>query len=107
MSGVRIARILGCLCAIIFVVGVGFRAFIYTRLYIAPNEPFGISDLIEARLGFLLLGVLAASVLTCLTLAVRGPKSNRVAALVLFGVVVIIAVALEPSHTLAARWSAR
>ncbi|WP_280151986.1 hypothetical protein [Piscinibacter sp. XHJ-5] len=90
-----------------FVVAICFRAFVYTHLYIAPNEPFGISDVIEALLGFVLLGVLGSSVLAGVVLAIRGPKSNRIAALVLVGVVVVVGLALEPAHTLAPRWSAR
>ena len=107
MSGSKLSRILLATSALLFAIGIGFRAFIYTKLYIAPNEPYGISDLIEFFLGGLLLVIFGISALVAIFLVVRGPKANRVAAAWLVGSIVVMVALLEPLHNLAAQWSSR
>ena len=105
MSGVRLSRVLTVSCIALFLFGVFFRAVLYSRIYIAPGDPYGLSDIIEFALGWLLIGLLAASVIASLFLAVKGPRQTRIAAAWLVVVVAVVVVLLEPLHTLAARWS--
>ena len=107
MTGRTVARILGVATALLFALGIAFRATLYSRLYLAPGAPYGIADLIEFVLGWLLLGALAASAVAGLVLAVRGPTQNRWAAAGLFVTVIVLLALLDPLHTLAAQWSAR
>jgi hypothetical protein len=106
LVGPRLARILATLSVAMFLVVIGFRALIYKHMYIAPNEPYGISDVVEFLLGCALLATLGLSVITALVLAVRGPKTNRMWALVLLVIATLALVAYDPVHTLAAQWSA-
>lgn len=74
-------------------------------MYKAPNDPYGISDIIEFGLGVTLMGAIAVSLLGAVALAIRGPRDNRIAAAWLFGACVLISVLIEPLHALAARWA--
>jgi hypothetical protein len=103
--GPRLARILATICVALFLVVIAFRALIYSRMYIAPDEPFGISDVIEFLLGCALLAALGMSAVTAAILAVRGPQTNRIWALILVAIASLILLAYDPLHTLAATWS--
>jgi hypothetical protein len=107
MSGTKLSQTLLSVCALLFAAGIGFRAFVYNTLYIAPGEPFGVSDVIELLLGGLLLVALGSSILTAVVLAIRGPREDRVAAGWLVTSAVFMAVFFSPLHTLAANWSSR
>ena len=107
MRGTRVAAILGGLLLLQFVVGIGFRAFVYADMYIAPDAPYGISDLIEFALGCALLTTAVVAILVAITLAAKGPRSNRVAAALLSALLLVLGVLLDPAHTAAAKWSAR
>lgn len=74
-------------------------------MHIAPDAPYGVSDLVEFALGWALLLILGVTVLFALTLAVRGPKPNRVTGAWLLFTCAAIAALLAPLHNLAARWA--
>ena len=76
--GLKIAKHLGTACVIVFAVGLLFRFAVYRHMYIAPDAPFGVSDLVEYVLAWILILLIGASVLFGLFLAIRGPKANRV-----------------------------
>lgn len=101
----KLAKRLAFTCGLLFAVGLFFRFAIYRHMYIAPDAPFGISDLIEAALGFVLIGALAVAAVAALAMLARGPRENRVAALWLLALCVGIVVLAEPLHTLAAKWA--
>ena len=105
MSGLRFARLLAIASLVLFLCGLIFRAFFYSRMYLAPGEPYGIADIIEFLLGWALLGLLGLSTIFAAVLAVRGPKHNRVAAAWLAATVVVVLIVVGPLHTLAARVS--
>ncbi len=107
MRGTRVAAILGGLLLLQFVAGVAFRAFVYADMYIAPDAPYGISDLIEFALGCALLATAVMAILVVVALAAKGPRSNRVAAALLSALLLVLGVLLNPAHTAAAKWSAR
>jgi hypothetical protein len=106
MRGTRITAILAGLLLLQFLAGVAFRAFVYADMYIAPDAPYGISDLIEFALGCALLATGAVAILVAVALAAKGPRSNRVAATLLSALLLVLAVLLVPAHTAAAKWSA-
>jgi len=100
-----LVKILALASVGLFLVGLVFRFAIYRHMYIAPDAPFGISDLIEAGLGFLLLGALGLSVVVAIAMLTRGPHENRVAAAWLLALCTTIILLLVPLHTLAAKWA--
>lgn len=105
LSGVNISRKLIGTCLALFAFGLLFRAVFYSRMYIAPGDPYGLADIIEFVLGWALLGLLGISGITALVLGIKGPRQNRVASAWLVGVVVAIALLLIPLHNLAGRWA--
>ena len=105
MQGERFAKLLSLLCGVLLAVMLLFRAFGYSRLPIAPGDPTGISDLIELALGSALLVALAISACMALAIGIKGPRQNRVAAIWLGVVVLLIAVLAGPLHTVVARWA--
>lgn len=107
MRGTRIALAIAVVLFAQFAVVIGFRAFVYADMYIAPDAPYGISDVIEVVLGVALLALGAVAVITSLTLMARGPKSNRVAGALLGSLVLVLALVLDPLHIAAAKWSSR
>jgi hypothetical protein len=101
----RLAKILGSSAIAMLLVVLVFRFAVYRHMYIAPGDPYGISDIIELLLGLGLMGALGVSFVAAIALAIRGPRDNRIAAGWLLGVCVLVAVAVEPLHTLAAKWA--
>lgn len=100
-----LAKWLAFICGLQFGAGLLFRFAIYRHMYIAPDAPFGISDLIEAVLGFVLIGALGVAALAALAMLACGPQENRVAALWLLALCVGIVALAGPLHTLAAKWA--
>jgi hypothetical protein len=107
MRGTRIALAIAVILFAQFAVVIGFRAFVYADMYIAPDAPYGISDVIELVLGVVLLALGGVAIITSLTLIARGPKSNRVAGALLGSFALLLALVLDPLHTAAAKWSSR
>jgi hypothetical protein len=105
VTGIKVVRLLSASCIALFAFGLFFRAVLYSRMYIAPGDPYGISDIIEFLLGWLLIGFLGLSAITVIILGIKGPRSNRIAATWLAGIVTIIALLFAPLHTLAAKLS--
>lgn len=54
----RETKRLATLCFSLFLLRLGFRAFGYDLLYHNPNDPYGISDLIEVALAIIYLASL-------------------------------------------------
>lgn len=101
----RLAKILGGTTVALLLLMLLFRFAIYRHMYKAPNDPYGISDVIEFLLGCVLALSVVVSVLGAITLLVKGPRENRVAAvwlLVTCGAVFGVA---DPLHSLAARFA--
>jgi lysylphosphatidylglycerol synthetase-like protein (DUF2156 family) len=101
----QLAKVLGISATAMLLVVVVYRFAVYRHMYIAPGDPYGISDVIEFLLGIALMAVLCVSLVAALVLAIRGPRDNRIAAAWLFGSCALIVVLVEPLHTLAARYA--
>lgn len=82
-----------------------FRAFIYADLYIAPNDPYGISDIIELFMGLLLLLLSVLSGVVALVLLFKGAKQSKLAACGLIGLHIALYSAYDSLHTVAAHYS--
>ncbi|WP_396271389.1 hypothetical protein [Ideonella sp.] len=100
-----LAKALGFAVASVFFGGLAFRFAWYSRMYIGPNDPYGISDVIELILGGLLVLVLAGSVVTAIALAIQGPRENRQASKWLTLICLAVVLLLQPLHNLAAKYS--
>jgi hypothetical protein len=105
MRATKVATALAISCIAMLIVVLCFRAFVYSRLYIAPGDPYGVADLIELFLGLFLIALLLAGAGSAIWLAARGPWSNRVSAIWVALVVVGVAVTAGPLHTVVARWA--
>lgn len=106
MTGFQVSRWLSISCLALFGFSLFFRAVLYSRMYIAPGDPYGLSDIIEFLLGSLLIGLLALSAIVAVVLGIRGPRANRIAAGWLVGVGFLIVGLAQPLHNLAAEWGA-
>ncbi len=67
----RKTKQLATLCFSLFLIRLGFRAFGYDQLYHNPNEPYGISDLIEGVLTLIYLVSLGLCILHALWVLLR------------------------------------
>jgi hypothetical protein len=105
MKSLKLAKLFGVMSISLFVLTLGFRFLIYKHLYIAFDSPYGISDVIEFLLGWLLIALLLVSFCIALVLILRGPKVNRIAAAWLLVIVSVIVIIVRPLHDLAARWA--
>ena len=105
MQGVRIARVLACLCLALFAFSLLFRWLLYAYIPVASGEPYGLADVIEFALGWLLIGGVSISVAVALILAVKGPQENRVAAAWVIALASSVVALAQPLYLLAARWS--
>ena len=99
-----VAKLLACVSLLLLAAMLGFRAFIYSRMYLAPGDPYGVSDLIEFALGLLLMLALAGSAVAAAWLAFVG-RRERLVACWLGVVVAAVALSAGPLHNLVARWA--
>ncbi|MFM4678170.1 hypothetical protein ACEUD4_07230 [Aeromonas media] len=67
----RKTKQLATLCFSLFLIRLGFRAFGYDLLYHNPNDPYGISDLIEVTLALIYLVSLGLCILHALWILLR------------------------------------
>jgi len=82
-----------------------FRFAVYRHMYIGPDDPYGLSDVIEFLLGWLLIGLLGASVLWACVLLAKAPRDNWKAALCMLLVSGLVLALAVPLHTLAGKWA--
>ena len=67
----RKTKQLAILCFSLFLIRLGFRAFGYNQLYHNPNDPYGISDLIEGVLTLIYLVSLGLCIVHALRVLLR------------------------------------
>ena len=87
--------------------GLVYRATVYESIPVAPGDPYGLGDVLELLLYFILIGSSALTLLTALVLSVVPSLRNwrTVAALIGAGLLALPAYFLL--HTYAARLSLR
>lgn len=96
MGGICLTHMIGMLV---------FRAFIYADMFKAPEDPYGISDIIEFLLGCVFLFFLAASGLLSIALFFKGNAQSKKSAVFLALFCMLLFVSYTPLHRLAAGWS--
>jgi hypothetical protein len=105
MHGIKFAKLLSALSVLSLLASLGFRAFVYPHISVAPGEPYGLSDVVELLLGWALIIILVLAGILALVLSIKGPRHNRFAAGWLGFVVVGVALLAGPLHTVVARWA--
>lgn len=93
---------LGLICGLQLILMLAFRAFWYTGIYIAPEDAYGLADIIELLLGLIFFLLLAVSVLVSLVLLFRGLSQTRKVALSLIVWSLLLYQARGPLRHLAA-----
>lgn len=103
--GVKSSKALGVSCLALFTFMLLFRAAIYPRMYIAPDSPYGTSDVVEYFLGWGFLVLLLVSVIAAVAIVIWGHRQSKKWAGGLVVLCVVLALSFGPLHSLAARWS--
>ncbi|CAJ1890469.1 hypothetical protein PKDLPJHF_02981 [Aeromonas veronii] len=67
----RKTKRLAIICFSLFLIRLGFRAFGYDQFYHNPNDPYGISDLIEVALAIIYLTILGLCIIHALRVLLR------------------------------------
>lgn len=102
---VKAIKLLSALSVVLLLASLGFRAFVYPHIPVAPGEPYGLSDIVELLLGLALIIALVLAAILAVVLGIKGPRHNRIAAGWLGLVVVVVGVLAGPLHTVVARWA--
>ncbi|WP_036591923.1 hypothetical protein [Oceanospirillum maris] len=82
-----------------------FRAFWYADIYIAPEDPYGLADIIELCLFLIFFVLLFVSVLVSLVMLFRGQLQSRKAAIALMLWCVFLYLVMDPLRHLAVVWA--
>ena len=81
-----------------------FRAFVYAGMYKAPEDPYGISDIIEFFLYVIFMFLLGISLLLAFVLMFRGESQTKKAAIGLVVYCIVLFFSYSPLHSIVARW---
>lgn len=93
------------LCTFLFLIRLGFRAFGYDQLYHNPNDPYGISDLIEGVLALIYLVSLGLCIVHALRILLRHWDQGALGASVLLALCAVQWHSYDYLHHLAASLS--
>ena len=99
-KGSKITIWLGFICLLVFVFALFFRATLYDDMYIAPNEPYGISDVIEFILGMALMVLMGMSVVVSIYLLIRGQAQSKKSSVCLLVFCIFLYFLQSPLHDL-------
>ncbi|QUX92482.1 hypothetical protein CYL31_14215 [Marinomonas sp. A3A] len=103
-KGSKVVVVLAVLSIVLFLYMLYFRAFIYADMYIAPDEPYGISDIIELLLGSVFILLSLVSGVVSLALFIRGATQSKVWAVGLVVTHAIMYLSFVSMHALAASY---
>jgi len=98
-------RVLATVCFFLFLIRLGFRAFGYDLLYHNPNDPYGISDLIEVALALIYLVSLGLCIRHALWILLRHRDQGALVASALLALCAIQWHSYDYLHHLAASLS--
>ncbi|MFQ1794007.1 hypothetical protein ACK34K_03275 [Aeromonas veronii] len=101
----RKTKQLATLCFSLFLIRLGFRAFGYDQLYHNPNDPYGISDLIEVALAIIHLTILGLCIIHALRVLLRHRDQGALGASALLALCAIQWHSYDYLHHLAASLS--
>jgi len=102
-KGTKVAIWAGSICLFHVIGMLVFRAFIYADMYIAPEDAYGISDLIELLLGAFFLVFLTVSILFSVVLFFKGNAQSKKSALYLVLFCLVLFFAYSPLHSIVAQ----
>ena len=103
-KGSKVVLVLDVLSIALFLYVLYFRAFIYADMYIAPDEPYGISDIIELLLGAVFILLSLVSMIVSLVLFIRGASQSKVWAECLVITHAVMYLSFTSMHALAASY---
>ena len=103
-KGTKSVIVLGIICFAWFSFMLVFRAFIYADMYKAPEDPYGISDILEFIMGVVFIALLALSVIISIVLMFFGKPQTKKSAVGLVVFCLVLFFSFSPLHTIAARW---
>ena len=98
----RIIKVLVWLNLISFILLPLFRYFFYNAMYLAPNDPYGIADVIELFLGFWFMFVIFISIIISLYLMVKKHPNRKKQSGFLIIFCLVLAMLADPLRSLAA-----
>ncbi|AXX92720.1 hypothetical protein CPU12_02510 [Malaciobacter molluscorum LMG 25693] len=104
-KSIKIIIFLSSISLLHFIFMLIFRAFIYMKMYKAPQDPYGISDIIELILYIIFLILLFISFLVSIFLLIKGNNKTRKASFYLIVFSVSLYYLFSPLHHYAARIS--
>ncbi len=104
-KGTKATLWLGGLCLAVFVFMLWFRAFVYPNMYLAPGDPYGISDIIEFLIFVVFLALLLVSVLAAFYLLLRGQSQSKKSAIGLLVLCTVLFFSHSPLRNIVARWA--
>ena len=106
-KGTKLVMWLGGTCLAVYLFMLYFRAFIYADMYIAPGDPYGISDIIEFILGSLMGVLIIVSCIASFLLLISGNAQSKISAALLVLLCLTFYLAFSPLHNMAAKYSAK
>ena len=104
-KGTKLVMWLGGVCLAVYLFMLYFRAFIYADMYIAPGDPYGVSDIIEFILGSLMGVLIIASCIVSFLLLINGNAQSKISASLLVLLCLALYLAFSPLHNMAAKYS--
>ena len=102
-KGTKSVLALGILVFVWFALMLFFRAFIYADMYIAPDDPYGTSDIIEFLMGIVFIALLSFIAITSAILIYKGKPQTKKAAIGLIVFCIVLFFSYPPLHTIASR----
>jgi len=101
-KGTKASIWIGALTFSLFAFMLYFRAYIYADMYIEPDAPYGISDIIEFLLGCIFLLLMVASVTLAITLFAKGSVQSKKSGALLVVFCAVLFLIYSPLHNIAA-----
>mgnify|MGYP000010999940 CR=1 FL=1 len=103
-KGTKSVLFLGVTSLVLYLFILYFRAFIYSDLYIAPDDPYGVADIIELLLGLIMVLLFIASACVAIYLLAKGCSQSKISAILLILFWLALYLSFSPLHTLAAQY---
>jgi len=103
-KGSKVVTVLAILAVALFSFMLYFRAALYNEFYIAPEDAYGLADILELYLGLGFVVLSALSGLVSVVLFVVGTRQSKLFAMGLVVLHGLLYVAYGPLHSLAVHY---
>ncbi|EGR4437033.1 hypothetical protein DDN22_18515 [Vibrio cholerae] len=101
--GSKAAIWMGAICLLHLVFMLVFRGAVYAEMYIAPDAPYGVSDIIELFLYMIFLLLLSVSIFLSIFLLIRGSSQSKKSGFLLVLFCITLYQVQGPLHQYAAK----